>query len=497
MGYDKYGRYVPDGKYEYIDLEQILKRQFNISFAHKKYAKKDFERLLPYLLPICKDYLRIKCEIKFIETTERKGILVDKTITREDIEKFLQKSEFDKEFVKTILKYINSKGKKLEDYDLTEEAIIALKSAGYKVPTKIYENPDKLLEKLEEICFGKQYLMREIIKKLSLVDILEEENTSDNEWKFTKASIIQKGDPNGSKTIKDPDTGVVLGLSVRGKVQADENGNAYVPTLFVMDTEGNLYSEDEFKANQRELEEKIMPFYYGKKGSLVKKIMNRREYVVLKIIFLYGLLTMSTIIAYSEYIATRDPFLITIMRGIVALTVLGSVIDMPIIKRMGKNIKAEVEEVKSITSIPIINTLHIARMIEEKIESGEIEANNTTAIAQIITPEVGRMLISGQAFENLLPSPQESASNEEDTFNHSDIVVTREKLESLRAKIDKTKPHTEDSTIPGLSEEEIKGIIETLKSIKTKIEQGTIYEGNMETPGTNKQLRKNYHSKKN
>ncbi|MBR2588524.1 MAG: hypothetical protein IKD77_04895 [Bacilli bacterium] len=415
MEYDRYEEHSDKRQYQYISINKILRNIFNMNFKHKGITSEEFEKLLPYLSTTAKNFLkekRIANEASNGRTIAYKSegtsefyIIVDKSMTSEDIEKFLQESEFNEWLSTAISNYGNSKGKKLEDYDLIEEAIIALKSAGYKVPTKIYENPDQLLKQLDRICFGKQYLMREIINKLKLENIFKEDNITDNSWKLSNVKKVPVSDPNGSQVVKDYSTGAFVAIEVSGKIGINQNGKTYAPTLFSIDSKGNIYTETEFMTQQSELIEEAHS-RYRKIEEKIFRLKFDSEKKIDTMLFAPGLSAAFFSFPILAINLCTNSFLITLCLMImaIALPIVPNLIQLINIK---KELKEEQQALKDMTYIPKVNTRYIAEMIERIYEENPTY-EDIADVVKGLNPEIGKMIIEGQTFENikLLEAPK-------------------------------------------------------------------------------------------
>ena len=110
MGYDKYGYYTDKGRFERINLDQALKNMLNINYIYRIITEAELERLLPYLVPITKKYLKENGIEDMSENQDNYYILVEQKKAQEKIEKLLQNSKFTEWFYSYILKYADSKG---------------------------------------------------------------------------------------------------------------------------------------------------------------------------------------------------------------------------------------------------------------------------------------------------------------------------------------------------------------------------------------------------
>ncbi|MBR2588529.1 MAG: hypothetical protein IKD77_04925 [Bacilli bacterium] len=427
MAYTNYGYYTPEGQYDLIDLYEILMKQINSNYEYNNCTTDEIQRLLPYLAFKTKEYLKSK-KIEYIEINEsRRKILVEKAIGQENIEKLLGEPEFYGGLIKCVSNYIKSKYKTLEDYGLSEEAIIVLTSKGYRRPTEIYNNPERLLNRLEEMCFHKQYLMREIIQQLNLESILEED-LKENKWKFTNIKPIPARDPNGSTIIRDGTNETFIGIKVPGKIKLDDQGRPSVSCLFAVDAKGNIQSYKEFQGTRDRLvaerreelrgTEKIISSLNEQAEKITNSIKSFVEvmyglslFEIFMCIFTIFFAANINIAAVAAIVVKMSMFFIPINICVPAIWLfymhkLEYYFKLPEIKE-----KIEEQEgiINSMSYVANINTKAIADKVEEMFENGMLNIDKRNEIAGVLEPEIGRMILEGHGEEatKLLAPPKE------------------------------------------------------------------------------------------
>ncbi|MBR2588581.1 MAG: hypothetical protein IKD77_05200, partial [Bacilli bacterium] len=109
MGYDKYGHYTDKGQYERISIAKVLKNILNINYRYRIITEEELERLLPYLVPVTKKYIKENGIEDMSENQDNYYILVEQKKAQEKIERLLQNSRFTEWFYSYILKYADSK----------------------------------------------------------------------------------------------------------------------------------------------------------------------------------------------------------------------------------------------------------------------------------------------------------------------------------------------------------------------------------------------------
>lgn len=418
MGYDKYGYYTDKGRFERINLDQALKNMLNIKYRYRIITEEELERLLPYLVPVTKKYLKENGIEDMSENQDNYYILVEQKKAQEKIEKLLQNSRFTEWFYSYILKYVNSKGATFEGYDLTEEAIVVLTSAGYTSPEKVYENPDKLLKELYTICFGKQYLMREIINQLKLENIIEEDTETNKQFTFSTAKMVPKGDSNGSIIDVDDQTGISLARLVPGKISLDETGSVKAPVLFAIDNRGNIYTRSEYskqrvkivveKRTQYKEVEKHITKMNQEKEALSKNI---NEDLMINVI-LDAVYIVSTLVIIVTLIASLKTFgvILAIAIELIGLIALDKDVLRRIVKirKLNREINEAEELIEGMKYIPQFDTRYIADYVENVYNSNP-EIGDIEEALKLLNPETGRLLMEGKINEGvkLLNAAQE------------------------------------------------------------------------------------------
>lgn len=194
----------------------------------------------------------------------------DSDCPMEEFEKFTKSidcHDFKDEKKSKIERWLKSRGKSFEDYGLSEEAIICLKNAGCNNPQEVYEklplmNPYKKID-LRGICFQKKRLIDEIGKKLRIYDFPIENYPTNKD--------------GGKIIVTENQEGF---LKVEGKVREDEEGNAYVPTLCIIDSNGNAYTEEEFEEKYKGIERTGYYLYekFIKNIDLEKELTRKKIY---------------------------------------------------------------------------------------------------------------------------------------------------------------------------------------------------------------------------
>ena len=417
MGYDKYGYYTDKGRFERINLDQALKNMLTVNYIYRIITEEELERLLPYLVPVTKKYLKENGIEDMSENQDNYYILVEQKKAQEKIERLLQNSRFTEWFYSYILKYADSKDATFEGYDLTEEAIIVLTSAGYTSPEKVYENPDQLLKQLDRICFGKQYLMREIINQLKLENIIEEDTVTNKQFTFSTAKMVPKGDSNGSIIDVDDQTGISLARLVQGKISLDEAGSIKAPALFAIDNRGNIYTRSEYskqrvkivveKRTQYEEVEKHITKMNQEKEKLSENISEDVD-VILIIDVIYILVTLPLIVTLMAFLKTFGVILA------IAIELIGLIaLDKDVLQRIAKirklnrGIKEAEELIEGMKYIPQFDTRYIADYVENVYNSNP-EIGDIEEAVKLLNPETGRLLMEGKINEEakLLNAPQ-------------------------------------------------------------------------------------------
>ena len=458
MGYDKYGHYTDKGQYERISIAKVLKNILNINYRYRIITEEELERLLPYLVPVTKKYIKENGIEDMSENQDNYYILVEQKNTQEIVEKLLLNSEFIEWFYSYILKYVNSKGTAFEDYDLTEEAIIALTSAGYTSPAKVYENPDQILKESDKICFGKQYLMREIIYQLKLENIIEEDTETNKQFTFSTAKMVPKGDSNGSMIDVDVKTGAFLARLVPGKISLDETGRAKVPVLFVIDDKGNIYTRSEYSKQRAELAYEKSTQYEEVKDHL-RKLSWEKSLLLSEISYdseyAFAVLFVSALFGAAMSIPLSLNVLLGIFIGVLCTAIGLTIPNINRLKEMAKvsNLNREIKEAEELIEgmkyIPQFDTRYIADYVENVYNSNP-EIGDIEEAVKLLNPETGRLLMEGKINEGVkllnaaqepeIVEPDQPGNNTTDEQERNELIDAEipelvKKLEQIQSEI--------------------------------------------------------------
>ena len=294
-----------------------------------------------------------------------------------------------------------------------------MKNAGCNNPQEVYEKLE-LLDPYNEIdlrnvCFHKQRLVDEIEKKLKIYDYPIENYPTNKD---------------GGKIIVTENKEEFL--KVEGKVREDEEGKAYVPTLCIIDSNGNAYTEEEFEEKYKDIE-RISYYLYEryikdidlKKAITKEKIYRHEECVDIQkdrmktaikdIGIIIGILVpvfLSAIFIEEKFpnvVYKNNPKLIEVILvsiwGIIALFLefltgvccydlindLISIIETAIIEKPIQELKKskqKYQKLEELGAFKNINTEDLVNIIEEMYANGELEIDDISQTAEVVDFEM-------------------------------------------------------------------------------------------------------------